>query len=100
MELVMIELELGSTGAVEMSVFQRLFDEKGTNPPRLAFCPSTICWHDVVEPPVPPEPPDPPEPPEPPEPPALPLPPLLEEDMPPLQPNRKIIVSRRTAREI
>jgi len=36
---LMIAMELGSTAAAEMSVFQRLFAGKGTKPPRLAPCP-------------------------------------------------------------
>lgn len=82
----MIELEFESTGAVEMSVFQRLFAEKGRNPPRLALWPRTICWQEVVVPPVPP---DPPLPPEPPEPDPFPAPPPVD-DMPPLQPSKEI----------
>jgi hypothetical protein len=57
---------LASTGAVEMSVFQRLLLLNGRKPPRLAFCPNVICRQEVLEPPVPP-PPDPPEPPGPPD---------------------------------
>ena len=62
----MMALELGSTGAAEISVFQRLPLGNGRNPPRLSFCPGVICWHEELELPVPP-PPDPPEPPVPPE---------------------------------
>ena len=83
----MIELEFESTGAPEISVFQGLLFGKGRNPPRLEFCPSTICWQEVVVPPVPPLPPDPPEPPDPPDPPDPELLPLPPDDMPPLHPN-------------
>src|SRR5579872_1848364 len=65
----MIELELGSSGAEEMSVFQRLLLEKGTNPFRLGVCPADITLHARLLPPVPP--PLPPEPPEPPDPPLF-----------------------------
>lgn len=36
---LIIAAEFGSTGAEEISVFQRLSDGKGTNPLRLAPCP-------------------------------------------------------------
>ena len=39
MKLLMMVAEFGSTGAVEMSVFQALLLLNGTNPPRLAPCP-------------------------------------------------------------
>jgi len=81
----MIEVELGSTGAAEMSVFHRLLLAKGTNPPRLAFWPSAICWQAVVVPPVPP---DPPEAPEPPDPEPLPEPEVELPAAPPLQASR------------
>src|SRR5579871_317327 len=71
----MIELELGSTGAAEMSVFQRLLLENGTNPFRLAVWPVAITSHARLLPPAPPLPPLPPEPPFPP--PPEPLPPEL-----------------------
>jgi hypothetical protein len=38
-----MESEFGSTEAAEISVFQRLAEEKGRNPPRLAFAPGVIC---------------------------------------------------------
>src|ERR1700736_4654647 len=86
-------LEFASTGAVEISVFQGLLVEKGTNPPRLAFWPRTICEQEVVDPPVPP--PEPPEPPDPPEP--FPAPPPAA-DMPPLQPSSETIARIATNR--
>src|SRR5260370_28606870 len=61
----MMVLEFGSTGAEEMSVFQRLLLEKGTNPCRLAVWPVDITLHARLLPPVPP--------PEPPVPPLFPL---------------------------
>src|SRR3954470_23220080 len=67
----MIVLELGSTGAEEMSVFQRLLPAKGTKPPRLAPCPVDITLQARLPLPVPP-------PPLPPEPPPLLPPPILE----------------------
>jgi len=79
-----MESEFESTGAAEISVFQRLVLVKGTNPPREAFWPGVICEQelevlpvppDPPEPPLPPEPPEPPDPPEPPEPPLPPDPP-------------------------
>lgn len=39
---LMIAVELGSTGAEEMSWFHRLSDGNGTNPFRLALCPRPI----------------------------------------------------------
>src|SRR3954471_17774255 len=42
---LMMFVELGSTGRVEMSVFQRLADGKGTNPFRLVSCPAVIPLH-------------------------------------------------------
>ena len=39
---LMIALEFGSTGAEEMSLFQRLSAGNGTNPFRLALCPRLI----------------------------------------------------------
>jgi hypothetical protein len=57
----MMVLELGSTGADEMSVFQRLLLEKGTKPFRLAVWPTDMTLHARLLPPVPPlEPPVPP----------------------------------------
>jgi hypothetical protein len=91
----MMELEFTSTGALEISVFQRLLDEKGRNPPRLAFWPRIICEQEFVEPPVPA--PDPPDPPEPPEPAPFPPPPPVA-DMPPLQPSNEMIVAITTNR--
>lgn len=62
----MIELELGSTGAEEISVFHKLLLEKGTNPFRLAIWPVDITLQSRLVLPVPPLfPPEPPEPPDP-----------------------------------
>ena len=62
----MIELELGSTGAEEISVFHRLLLEKGRKPFRLAVWPVDITLHARLLLPVlplfPPEPPEPPDP--------------------------------------
>ena len=44
----MMLAEFGSTEAEEMSVFHKLLEGKGTNPPRLAPCPVDICEHDDV----------------------------------------------------
>src|ERR1700756_3053475 len=74
----MMDEEFASTGALEMSVFQRLLPGNGRNPPRLALCPGTICWHEVDVVPVPPDPPEPPDPPDPPDP-LFVLPPLPED---------------------
>jgi hypothetical protein len=99
--LISVE-EFGSTGAAEISVFHKLLAENGTNPPRLAFCPSVNCWHELLEFPVPPEPPDPdppdPDPPEP-DPPELfpPLPPPRFTDVPLVQPTRKTVHASRHA---
>ena len=68
----MIEFELGSTGAEEMSVFRRLLLEKGRNPFRLAVWPVEITLHARLLLPVPPL--------FPPEPPELPDPLLLLDD--------------------
>ena len=53
-QLVMIVLELGSTGAEEMSVFHKLLLAKGTNPLRLAVWPVDITLQARLLPPVPP----------------------------------------------
>ena len=53
-QFVMMVLELGSTGADEISVFQRLLLVKGTNPFRLAVCPTDIPLQARLLPPVPP----------------------------------------------
>src|SRR5947207_8919028 len=58
----MRELEFGSRGAEEISVFHRLPFVKGTKPLRLAPCPSAMPLQARLLPPVPPEP-LPPEPP-------------------------------------
>src|SRR5580704_9720202 len=39
---LIIALEFGSTGALEMLVFHRLLDGKGTKPLRLVSCPTAI----------------------------------------------------------
>jgi hypothetical protein len=49
----MIEPELVSTVAEEISVFQRLALVNGTNPLRLAVCPVAIPLQDKFPPPVP-----------------------------------------------
>src|SRR5215813_1983451 len=77
-QFAMIVLEFASTGAAEMSVFQRLLLVNGTNPLRLAPWPVAITLQERFPPPVPPLfPPPPPEPPLPPEPP---VPPEFPED--------------------
>ena len=59
----MMEFEFGSTGAAEMSVFQRLLPVKGRKPFRLAPAPvditSQVRCPLPVPPPLPPEPPEP-----------------------------------------
>src|ERR1700745_1302737 len=52
-QFVMIELEFGSTGAEEISVFKRLLLVKGTKPLRLAPCPVDIPLQARLPPPVP-----------------------------------------------
>src|SRR5215471_3154350 len=62
-QFVMMEFEFGSTGAEEISVFQRLLLVKGTKPLRLAACPVDIPLQARLLPPVPfPLPPFPPPP--------------------------------------
>src|SRR5215475_8666560 len=82
----MIELELGSTGAEEISAFQRLLLVNGTNPLRLAPCPVDITLQSRFPPPVPPPFPPPPLPPFPPPPPEL----FDELDTPEQAENKKI----------
>src|SRR5215470_20026465 len=62
-QVVIIEFEFGSTGAEEISVFQRLLLVNGTNPLRLAVGPVDIPLQARLPPPVPgPLPPFPPPP--------------------------------------
>src|ERR1700760_4699362 len=53
-QLFIIVLEFGSTGAAEISVFQRLVVENGRKPFRLAPCPTDIPLHASLLLPVPP----------------------------------------------
>src|SRR5579871_430092 len=60
-QLLMIAAELGSTGAPEISVFQRLLPVKGTKPFNEAVCPTDMPLQERFPPPVPgPFPPGPP----------------------------------------
>src|SRR5215831_2212344 len=52
-QFVIIEFEFGSTGAEEISVFQRLLLVNGTKPLRLAPCPVDIPLQARLLPPVP-----------------------------------------------
>jgi hypothetical protein len=61
MKLIMA-LELGSTGEVEISLFQRLSLAKGTKPLRLAPCPVLMALQAPWLPPPDPEPEPPPDP--------------------------------------
>jgi hypothetical protein len=54
-----MELEFGSTGAEEMSVFHKLLLVKGTKPFRLAPCPTDMTLHARLLLPVPPPSPPP-----------------------------------------